>query len=306
VATSGDLLNRGLLVTLRAIDKSERRPERDIYAELEVIRAKTLGYLCDAVSAGLQKINTIDPTHLPRMADFAAWGLATEAALGGAKGSFLRAYAASEEEGVSQALESAPLAGPLWEFAKGHIGEKKAWTGTAKELLDELNNEVADEVKRSKGWPQAANSLSRQLKRLAPPLLEVGVHVEQMPRSGEKGAKQWRVFVALEEDPGEDKNKVSEEEEYVSSEPSEPSEGAENPHRNGESSTDDILPSNVNTVSTDDIVSSTVDTVFNTVSSENRTDKPNAEASDDTDDPDGTYQPTPENEKLDDDDWTEI
>ncbi len=251
VATRPDLLDRALLINLKPIDKSKRREERKIFSELEEARPALMGYLFSAVAKGLGEFPDVKLNGLPRMADFARWAVATEKALGAERGEFMAAYGASQEEAVGQALEASPVAAPLWKLATLHQGSKNAWTGTATELLNELSERVNDEVRRAAGWPKAANSLSRELKRLAPPLRDVGVYAEQQPRSDTKGSKQWQVFYSSPEKP---KKKPSES--------SEPSEGPQNPSKTQGFSSDDTSDgfgaSDDNTVRTDDTVRSIV------------------------------------------------
>ncbi len=227
VATRPDLLDRALLINLRPIEKSERREEKEIFRDLEAARPALMGYLFSAISEGLRDLSKVKLNGLPRMADFARWAVATEKALGAQEGDFMAAYGASQEEAVGQALEASPVAAPLWKFASLHKGLSNAWQGTASDLLKELSERVDDEARRAKGWPKAAHALSRELKRLAPPLRDVGVYAEQLSRSDTKGSKQWRVFFSPPDGSGK-----------KASEASEASESGQKPHRNGDSPSD--------------------------------------------------------------------
>ena len=194
---------------------------------------------------------TVQLNGLPRMADFARWAVATEEALGAEQGAFMEAYGASQEEAVGQALEASPIAAPLWRLAREHKGPQNAWTGTATQLLKELSDTVDDEARRAAGWPKAPNSLSRELKRLAPPLRDVGVYAEQRSRSDEKGSRQWCVFYSSPGGSGK-----------TSSEASEASDEKQNTRKTQGSSSDDtsdgIGASDDKTVRTDDISDNTV------------------------------------------------
>jgi hypothetical protein len=227
VATRPDLLSRALIVNLRPIEKSERREEKEIFAALEEARPQILGFLCDAIAEGLRATPDVKLNGMPRMADFARWGVATERALGAEAGSFMEAYDSSQEEAVEQALEASPVAAPLWKFARLFKGPGNAWTGSATELLKELCERVEDDVTRAKGWPKAAHALSRELKRLAPPLRDVGVYAEVLGRSNAKGSRGWRVFYSPPERIGK-----------KASEASEASVGEKNPYNNGDYSSD--------------------------------------------------------------------
>jgi len=132
--------------------------------------------------------------ELPRMADFAVWGIATEEALGGERGDFVAAYTESRQDASDVALEAWALSDTFIEFAHQFEGEKNAWEGTATALLKRLNDRVEDEdLKRGKEWPKSASSLSAQINALVPDLLEIGINVES---ARNKKKRTLRVFVA--------------------------------------------------------------------------------------------------------------
>jgi putative DNA primase/helicase len=159
---------------------------------VEEAKAGILAALFSAVSAGLATQEDVKLDGLPRMADVARWGTATEQSLGGEGGSFMEAYTASQEEAVETALESWPIVETLWEFAKGFEGDDGAWLGTATELFNTLNEKAEDDLKRAKDWPKQPNKLTEQLNRLAPSLVEVGVYVVRLP--SHKGGRKLKVF----------------------------------------------------------------------------------------------------------------
>jgi len=195
VATRDDLVQRALIVRLPSIPKGHYRPEREIYAELRAARPQILGALLDAASVGLLEAPQTEVKAPPRMADFARWATATEAVLGGEPGSFMEAYGYSDREGTHQALEASALSTPLWSLAN-EFAKHGGWVGTAKEMLKRLGEDVDEDVRRSREWPQAPNALSRQLKRLGPLFREVGIRIEELPRESGTGAKKWLVVVA--------------------------------------------------------------------------------------------------------------
>jgi hypothetical protein len=198
VVSRPDLLDRALIINLPRIRPEDRRAEKDLEAKVEAAKPSILGALFDAVAAGLGQQASVRLGKLPRMADFARWGVATEQALGGEEGSFLKAYQSSQDEAVETALEAYPIAAILLDFAKGYTVEDP-WEGTPTDLFDALNDKVGDEIKRARDWPKAPNRLMEQLGRLAPSLQEVGVHVMRTGRS--KHARKMNVF--SQETPGE-------------------------------------------------------------------------------------------------------
>src|SRR5215217_1141272 len=194
VATRPDLLDRAVIVNLPRIDPKSRKKEAVINRMLRQVQPSVLSALLEAVSAGLAKRDDVVLEELPRMADFAVWGVATEEALGGAPGDFVAAYTESRQDASDVALEAWALSDTFIEFAHQFEGEKNAWEGTATALLKRLNDRVEDEdLKRGKEWPKSASSLSAQINALVPDLLEIGINVES---TRNKKKRTLRVFVA--------------------------------------------------------------------------------------------------------------
>jgi hypothetical protein len=173
LATRGDLLDRSLIVTLPTIPEDRRRPEGLIWQSFDEAKPRMLGVLYDAVAVALRNLPETTMSRLPRMADFALWATAAEIGIGMQPGAFMAAYDGNRTAGNELALEASPVGKIIMDF----MATMSLWTGTATELLNELDALAGDRTKRSKGWPQTGRSLSGILKRLAPNLRAVGVDV---------------------------------------------------------------------------------------------------------------------------------
>jgi hypothetical protein len=194
VATRPDLLDRCLLVTLPPIKSN--RALRQVRAEFDEAAPRILGALLDAMARGLNvDLDTVDASgELPRLADFAQWAVATEEALGGEPGSFMDAYRLSRGEATHTALEAEPIVYALFELSKTYARERP-WEGSSKDLLKALNDNESDEaLKRSKDWPKNPEKVTGDLKRLAPALLEVGVHVDLKASSSNSKGRLKRIY----------------------------------------------------------------------------------------------------------------
>ena len=62
------------------------------------------------------------------------------------------------------------------------------WSGTAQELLGLLTPLVGEQVSREREWPKRPNTLSGKLKRAAPALRKIGIHVTR-GRAGHAGER---------------------------------------------------------------------------------------------------------------------
>lgn len=170
--TRADLLEQSLLLRHPPIPESARRPEAEVWAAFRAAHPKLLGALLDRVAGGLRELPELKLGTLPRMADFAKFGVACEA---GAeeRPRFLAAYADNQRGAHEQALDASSLTPALLLLVEGRSG----WRGKAAALLNELNRFSPNPPPRD--WPKKPNALTGKLRRLAPNLRKVyGLEVD--------------------------------------------------------------------------------------------------------------------------------
>ena len=182
VVTRGDLADRALVLTLKAIQKTERKPESELWADFERVRPQILGALLDAMVVGLARLATVQIEALPRMADFAKWVVACEPGVF-AEGAFLHAYERNREGAVTTVIEASPVAGAICDLMRKRRGQ--VWEGTATQLYRELTRRVGESVAKTRGWPGNAQWLSQRLDRLTSALRQIGITVEWQ-KSGQR------------------------------------------------------------------------------------------------------------------------
>ncbi len=173
VVVRSDLLDRALVLTCPTIPPTRRRTEREHEAEFAKAAPRVFGALLDALSVALRRIPETRLENLPRMADFATLAVAAESALGLEAGAVLRALDASRADARGAILDASPIAGPIRALV-----ETDPWEGTARELLDKLNERVPEPDRKSRSWPKTPKALADQVRRIAPDLRAVGVNVE--------------------------------------------------------------------------------------------------------------------------------
>jgi len=186
VATRSDLLDRSIMLSLPTIQEAGRQPESSLWRAFEKAAPFIFGAMLTAVCEAMRDISAVKLLQLPRMADFAMWAAAGEQGMGLQPGEFMAAYTTNREAGNELALEASPLAKVLL----GFMEDLNTWTGTASDLLDALEKQVEDKVRRQRGWPQSARALSGAVKRLAPNLRKAGVDVEMNGHIGRGKAKR--------------------------------------------------------------------------------------------------------------------
>jgi hypothetical protein len=179
VAASQDLVDRQVLVELKDFDTDdERQEEAVIWRQFEEVRPRLLGALLNGVSIALRRIETLKISRLPRMADFAKWATAAEAAWGWPDGAFLEVYAENRAGQATESVEADLVASTLVDFMK----EREFWEGTPTELHETLTTLVPEEkrklkVGRSFAWPQAPNVLTRRLRKAQVFLKQFGIRI---------------------------------------------------------------------------------------------------------------------------------
>jgi hypothetical protein len=182
VVSRDDLSDRLLMVQLPPVDKSKRLKKSELDAMLQDLRPGLLGALLTALSKTLAAIPNTEQRDLPRMADYGHFAIAAETALGLPEGEFIRVFDANREASRQVVLESSPLA----EAVQSLVYRDSEFKGTASALLKALEEFTEDSVVRSRFWPKASNTLSRQLNRLKPDLEAIGILIEA-EREGNKG-----------------------------------------------------------------------------------------------------------------------
>jgi hypothetical protein len=188
IATRNDVADRALLLYLPPVAGEHRRTERQIWQGFEEARPRILGALLDAVSAALRNLGATELQSLPRMADFAQWVTAAEAALPWPSGRFLETYARSRRDTIAASLEADPVAMAVCQLMRS----TSEWEGSATELQGELEAFVTERTLRSRNWPGSPSWLSNRLRRAATVLRGVGIHVDFL-RAGGTGQRGIRV-----------------------------------------------------------------------------------------------------------------
>ena len=173
LATRGDLLDRAIPLVLPVIPEEKRRPESEFWADFRAAGPQIFGGLLDAVAGMLAKRDGVHLKRLPRMADFAITGTATERALGWQPESFIKAYQRNRASANAAVLDASPVAEII-----AMLDLTVPWNGKAGALLKYLESLADDAIVKKKGWPADGARLSGMLRRVAPNLRAVGIEVE--------------------------------------------------------------------------------------------------------------------------------
>src|SRR5262245_442116 len=181
-----DFLDRNVSIYLRQFSGEERRDEEKLWADFESARPRVLGALLSSVSYALKNRATVKLDRKPRMADFALWAVAAEPGLGLSNGAFMKAYEGNRAAVHEVALDTSPAI-EIREFTESLTVPE--WRGRPSDLLKALNSILAnkgEDPQDKYGWPQTANKLGSDLRRIAPNLRAVGIDVDNGRTNGKR------------------------------------------------------------------------------------------------------------------------
>jgi hypothetical protein len=149
---SRTLSNRTVTIDLPAI--TALRPEASLWAQLEALRPAILATLATAVVTAIGHIREIDLGNVARFPDCAAWAAAAAPALGLNRSAIVDALADSSSMWSGS--------DPLHEAMHAFLRDRRAWTGSATELLSQLRK-----IAPPAALPATPKGLSQTLPRVA-------------------------------------------------------------------------------------------------------------------------------------------
>ncbi|NOX41949.1 MAG: DNA-binding protein [Alphaproteobacteria bacterium] len=173
LASRSDLADRSIIIHLPEISASARKYESELWKSFNEAAPRILAGLLDGISCAVGRIGEVKLSERPRMADFAKWVSSAELAYGWPEGAFLDSYAANRRSTVQATIEGNPVALAVTLLAR----EGGSWQGTMTELSKTLRARYPHITEDTFGFPRHANKLSSAIRRLKPPLREIGVEV---------------------------------------------------------------------------------------------------------------------------------
>ena len=187
VITRQDLADRAIFLTMGSLTDEQRRPEAELWQEFELARPRILGALLDAVPHGLWMRDRIQFPRLPRMADFARWATACEAAMW-VPGTFRMAYDANRRRAIQEAVEADAVAAGVRRL----MAKQTMWVGTASDLLD-VATAGGRHVDGRADWPKNPRAVAGRLRRSQTFLRALGIQIT-FNREGRDGNRIIRMI----------------------------------------------------------------------------------------------------------------
>lgn len=193
-----------MFIDCAPIPDLQRRTHADIMTTFAKTRPQILGVLLDAVAHGLRNPIQIEPTGLPRMADFALVVTAGETMFW-PTGTFRTAYDSNRADIVEALIEADPVASAVRLLSV----RREYWEGQASDL-DGILRAITGNLEGAKNWPADPRILAIKLRQLAPALIKVGIDV-RFDRAHDRGRKRLITIMASSPDTAtkEDSNSAS-------------------------------------------------------------------------------------------------
>lgn len=179
--TRADLLDRTIILEIERIAEDKRLAEDELWQKFEAARPKILGGIFDVLSRAMALYDTCKLEKLPRMADFAKWGVTINEAIKQLDDTwsidFLEAYEHSIDRQNDEAIQANPVAVAAQLLVKNTI----AWEGTATEFFEIFESSDRAEEKYltyNVMWPKDPSGIGRALSRAETNLRRIGYSIE--------------------------------------------------------------------------------------------------------------------------------
>jgi hypothetical protein len=182
LTTQPDLADRSLVFRCQRIAATERRTQQDLAATFAKDAPYILGMLLDIIAGAWRELPTLKVRELPRMADFARFGMAAAKHMGLADNAFSQLFKKAQYDATSGVLAQDLV---LENLINMFVGKEKVWEGTTHLLLQMLNEQVGSPP-RNKSWPKNALAMGKRLSAIRPALEAHDIHFEVYSSGGRK------------------------------------------------------------------------------------------------------------------------
>lgn len=173
VTEQPDLLDRSIVVPLKAIKSKNRRTEKEIFEEFDEELPLVLNAIFIIISKAKVIHKELQIDNLPRMADAVKWGCAIAKAMGIEQEEYLAIYYKNQRDINIEIIADNPTAYTLIEMMK----DREEWSGSVAELLKELCGTAykSDSNQYNMFLGKSPSSLSAELNRIKVNLERVGI-----------------------------------------------------------------------------------------------------------------------------------
>ncbi|MCK4706742.1 MAG: hypothetical protein KAT90_14795, partial [Gammaproteobacteria bacterium] len=181
IATRPDFAERAIIIELLLIAPSQRKTEKEYWAEFELDKSIIYKGILDGIVSGLKHQNDVEIAEKPRMADLAEWVTGCERDLG-MEGNFLKAYMANQVTSKQDGIEASPIGAAIMTL----MADRASYSGTPTELLKKLEEVSGSSLSASREWYATTKQLHGSIKRLMPSFRSIGIAITQKKSGSRK------------------------------------------------------------------------------------------------------------------------
>jgi len=170
-----DFLDRSLPLTLGAVAKN-RITEAEIQEKIDTLMPSIRGFIISAIPMAMRIYDSVAREmegKLPRMADFVLWAECGCRSMGFPPLFFFNTFT----DAKNTQLHDVAFENTLIEAITALMAGRAEWTGTSKDLLEELRL-IVGEI-GAKRLPKDERRLGRLLRELTPTLIELGIEISE-------------------------------------------------------------------------------------------------------------------------------
>jgi energy-coupling factor transporter ATP-binding protein EcfA2 len=182
-----DFLDRAIILHTKPIPENSRKFSDSIWDPFNAKYDSLLGGIYCLLSEVLLLLPSIEAKNLPRMADYAKFGIALEKVLKLPEGTFMRAYGGHNREKLHKLFDSDPMCLFVEYMIDGSaIRSGTSYIGTAGELMANIPRFCKQYGFSPASMPSNPKSLKGRLARIKPVLTAMGIEYGEIPRSSNK------------------------------------------------------------------------------------------------------------------------
>lgn len=178
-----DFLDRAIIIMLKKIHNTARKSEVSLKEEFERNYPFLIGGIFKILALVLKELPSVRTKNLPRMSEFARFGIALEKVLNLSEGTFLRVYEKNIKDKLDVAFSHDEMCCAILYKLSLIPSSENVIKGTATQIIEKLQGNQARGFKSFK-IPNKAKGFSAHLSRIEPVLNSKGIVVERY-RSGD-------------------------------------------------------------------------------------------------------------------------
>lgn len=169
-----DLLDRTLLLHMERIQPDKRREEGELWESFGRAKAGVLGGMFSTLADAMGVYPSVKLDELPRLADFARWGVAIATALDTTGKGLAKQFTADYSANVRRQSEEVVAGNTLCSVLLGYMANRDIWETTVGEAFTTLR-EKANPDRYDRTFPSAEKELRKHLMRINTTLIDHGI-----------------------------------------------------------------------------------------------------------------------------------